>query len=488
MNKKVKVVLKILLVIAIIALVMLVPKIIWRIDVNTIKNEVKDILDNIGSDVDYSKIRDDISKNKTSSERLDVEKKIEEYLLKVVEIDEKNNYNSKIIKDINSNLSMYSDASVIDNINKSIDELNRLREEFNSIYEENKDFEFVSNIKMTNLYRELVLDIYTSKLINNLDSTLKYNKSLLEIIAYLKDNSDYFDIDEKIVFKKRKKMEEYQELLEKLEFDNDTFKASIIDDKTSPVITVNNITINKGSNIDVKSYVKCEDDVDYDISLDVTGSIDTSKAGKYTVSVSCEDKSGNKATKDMTITVKDNTSSNYVNDGIRKVNSNPYYIEIIRNQNVTIVYGKDANGEYNNIVKVFTVSTGRNNWTPTGVFSTMKGYEWGALFGGVYGQYSTRIVGNILFHSVPYYSKNKADLEWEEYNKLGSAASLGCVRMTVNDVKWIYDNIVDGTTVKIYDGELPNGVVKPSTIKINADNPNRGWDPTDPDPANPWNA
>ena len=58
--------------------------------------------------------------------------------------------------------------------------------------------------------------------------------------------------------------------------------------------------------------------------------------------------------------------------------------------------------------------------------------------------------------------------------------------MAVRDVKWIYDNIASGTTVKIYDGSLPSGVSKPSAIKIPSDSPNRGWDPTDPDPNNPW--
>ena len=58
--------------------------------------------------------------------------------------------------------------------------------------------------------------------------------------------------------------------------------------------------------------------------------------------------------------------------------------------------------------------------------------------------------------------------------------------MTVRDAKWIYDNIANGTTVKIYDGSLPSGVTKPSATKISSSSPNKGWDPTDPDPNNPW--
>ena len=164
----------------------------------------------------------------------------------------------------------------------------------------------------------------------------------------------------------------------------------------------------------------------------------------------------------------------------------PYYIEVIRNQNVVVVYGKDSNNKYTKIVKVFVASVGRNGKTPKGTFKTTKGYKWGSLINGVYGQYTTRITGSYLFHSVPYYSKNKGDLEWQEYNKLGSAVSAGCVRLTVKDAKWIYDNVASGTTVKIYDGNLPNGVTKPTAPKIASNSKNKGWDPTDPDPANPW--
>ena len=49
----------------------------------------------------------------------------------------------------------------------------------------------------------------------------------------------------------------------------------------------------------------------------------------------------------------------------------------------------------------------------------------------------------------------------------------------------IYDNCPLGTTVKIYNASsLP--VPKPSAPWLDITSPNRGWDPTDPDPANPW--
>ena len=59
--------------------------------------------------------------------------------------------------------------------------------------------------------------------------------------------------------------------------------------------------------------------------------------------------------------------------------------------------------------------------------------------------------------------------------------------MCVRDVKWIYDNCPVNTRVTIYDDAAnPGPLGKPETIKIPLDSPNAGWDPTDPDEANPW--
>ena len=168
------------------------------------------------------------------------------------------------------------------------------------------------------------------------------------------------------------------------------------------------------------------------------------------------------------------------------ISGKPYYLRVNYGANVVTVYTQDQEGTYSVPVKAMVCSTGRG--TPrSGTYKLGGRWRWIRLLGGVYGQYSTHITGNILFHSVPYYHMDNGSLEWEEYNKLGTAASAGCVRMTVRDVKWIFDNCPAGTTVKIYDGNLPAGVTKPTAQKIDGNSPNKGWDPTDPDPANPWN-
>lgn len=164
----------------------------------------------------------------------------------------------------------------------------------------------------------------------------------------------------------------------------------------------------------------------------------------------------------------------------------PYYIRINRKQNCITIYTLDENGEYTVPYKAMICSTGLYNATPRGTFQISDKYLWRELYGGVYGQYATRIYGGVLFHSVPYYRKAKNALCTEKYNKLGQQASMGCVRLTTEDAKWIADHCPKGTTVEIYDDDNPGPLGKPEAVKIDTNNPNKGWDPTDPDEENPW--
>lgn len=164
----------------------------------------------------------------------------------------------------------------------------------------------------------------------------------------------------------------------------------------------------------------------------------------------------------------------------------PYYIKVNRKQNCITVYQLDEDGEYTLPYKAMICSTGLYNATPRGTFQLSTKYLWRELYGGVYGQYATRIHGGVLFHSVPYRRKSKNSLCTDKYNKLGQQASMGCIRLTVEDAKWIAENCPSGTVVEIYDDDDPGPLGKPESQKIDLDNPNKGWDPTDPDFENPW--
>lgn len=169
-------------------------------------------------------------------------------------------------------------------------------------------------------------------------------------------------------------------------------------------------------------------------------------------------------------------------------NNSPYLIKVNRAANCVTVYSKDEGGHYTVPIKAISCSTGKKDGdTPLGTFTTSDKYDWRLMVDGTYSQYAYRIEGEIMFHSVPCYEDEKDQLEYKEYNKLGTPASLGCIRMTVRDAKWLYDNCPKGTTVVIYDdADNPGPLGKPESIKIPEHSKNSGWDPTDPDPENPW--
>ena len=179
-------------------------------------------------------------------------------------------------------------------------------------------------------------------------------------------------------------------------------------------------------------------------------------------------------------------------DGSRKIDSDmPYYIRINTQANVVTIYTKDSDGDYTIPVKAMVCSTGEYTPPvpsyPKSMYKT-TGYRavWNGLQGDVYGQYATQIVGNILFHSVPYTAESPDTLEWWEYDKLGTSASLGCIRLTVADAQWIFYNIGSGTVVEFYEDSNPGPLGKPSAQPISGNVECRGWDPTDPEDGNPW--
>lgn len=160
--------------------------------------------------------------------------------------------------------------------------------------------------------------------------------------------------------------------------------------------------------------------------------------------------------------------------------SGPYYATVDRVRNVVTIYAKDESGNYRIPVKAMTCSVGLpgpDTATPVGNFNTIgEPYRWKALMGNSWGQYATRIVGGVLFHSVAGSAPNPYSLPAAEYNRLGSPASHGCVRLCVRDAKWIYDNCQRSMPVTIGDN-LYQPFDKPATIKIP---PTQNWDPTDP--------
>lgn len=155
--------------------------------------------------------------------------------------------------------------------------------------------------------------------------------------------------------------------------------------------------------------------------------------------------------------------------------SGPYYIKVYKPANYLIVFAKDGANGYTIPVKSMITSCG--NTTPTGTYYTPNKYRWLRMEGYTWAQWCTQIQGNYLFHSVPNWTYNNFDLEVHEYNQLGTTRSLGCIRLTCADAKWVYDNCSLGTQVFISAVEKSGPLKKPTSLKIPSWHT---WDPTDP--------
>lgn len=134
-----------------------------------------------------------------------------------------------------------------------------------------------------------------------------------------------------------------------------------------------------------------------------------------------------------------------------------YSIDVdIINQIVTVYHaGLEQNEE--NIVRQMICSTGYGNSTPRGTFEMcppkyeVERQEWYYFTEyEVWAKYASRIQGNYLFHSILYPNK-KSGPTWASSSALGSKASHGCVRLRVDDAKWVAENCPPGTMVYIHE-------------------------------------
>ena len=100
------------------------------------------------------------------------------------------------------------------------------------------------------------------------------------------------------------------------------------------------------------------------------------------------------------------------------------------------------------LAKTFTCSTGiEGKETPVGVFTVQNRAPW--FFSPKYGQggkYYVQFMGNYLFHSIPFDSDKTTISD----PTLGVPASHGCIRLAVEDSKWLYDNVQNGSKIIIY--------------------------------------
>lgn len=100
-------------------------------------------------------------------------------------------------------------------------------------------------------------------------------------------------------------------------------------------------------------------------------------------------------------------------------------------------------------IYTMTASTGMDDATPRGTYTVgARGTHFYNASEGMGADYWVRFYGPYLFHSVPT-GQNFGEYLEDEGAKLGRPASHGCVRLSIADAKWLYDQLPEGTPVTI---------------------------------------
>ena len=131
----------------------------------------------------------------------------------------------------------------------------------------------------------------------------------------------------------------------------------------------------------------------------------------------------------------------------------PYVLKVSVKDQRVYAYGLDDDNEYTDLVRTMKCSTGRKgNETPLGTYegTTGPGARWHYFKKfDCWAQYAYYIQGDIMFHSVLYGSK-EGSVTRSSVNNLGRRASHGCVRLSVEDAKWVWSNCPRNTKVIVY--------------------------------------
>lgn len=176
---------------------------------------------------------------------------------------------------------------------------------------------------------------------------------------------------------------------------------------------------------------------------------------------------------------KEGKKVNNVSKVLKLSKNSNLHIEVNRKKNRVTVYTYDEKTqEWCIPVIAFKCSVGLPGTpTPKGTYKTDRKHRWKELMGPSWGQYATHIVGGIYFHSIAGSTTNSYGISAYSYNKLGKAASHGCIRLTVRDAKWIYDYAALKTQVTIYDSEFAGPL---DAQKVPYMPYGQHYDPTDP--------
>jgi len=126
-----------------------------------------------------------------------------------------------------------------------------------------------------------------------------------------------------------------------------------------------------------------------------------------------------------------------------------YLLIVDTERQVVSAYGWE-DGDYTRLEREMVCSTGLDDTpTPAGTYKSTGPVARWCYFPtyGCWAQYAFRIKGGVLFHSVLYEQAKESTLIAGSVKKLGRKSSHGCVRLSVEDARWIFENCTPGTTV-----------------------------------------
>lgn len=141
-----------------------------------------------------------------------------------------------------------------------------------------------------------------------------------------------------------------------------------------------------------------------------------------------------------------------VSEAVENTTKDPTMFKLTVDVTNKVVKVYKKSGDTYVLYRLMICTVGQSGYsTPKGTFS-LTGYH--VRFGyfskyNCYAQYWSQINGQILFHSILFSRQENSAYRVTSYNNLGKAASHGCVRLSVPDAKWVYENCPKGTQVTI---------------------------------------
>lgn len=129
-------------------------------------------------------------------------------------------------------------------------------------------------------------------------------------------------------------------------------------------------------------------------------------------------------------------------------NRRPYRVEVDISRQRVLVFELQDDGTYEQ-TQEFICSTGLGNATPRGVFLDGFPVNYWHHFRefDCWAKYSFEIEGNIMFHSVLFDEDDESTLRMNSVYALGSKASHGCIRLRVQDAKWLFEHCKRGSLI-----------------------------------------